>query len=56
MKKTYKQPKFINHGNVRSLTQVLGNNSTGDALSIGGEIFGEGETFGSRNLEAPSDS
>ncbi len=53
MKKTYKRPEFITHGNVRSLTQVLGNNSTGDTLSIGGTIFGEGETFGSRNLESP---
>lgn len=51
MKKTYITPEFITHGNVQSLTQVLGPDNTADTLSISGNLIGDNNT-GSRSFEA----
>lgn len=53
MKKRYMPPEFIVHGNVRSLTQVLGPLSPADTLSIGGQVVGDGDTTGSRDFSSP---
>lgn len=51
MKKKYIPPQFTAHGNVRSLTQVLGPLNPGDTLSIGGDVVGD--TTGSRDFSSP---